>query len=389
MGQSYKVVNIDKRESLDVIGFGWKLMEHSWIGNDTVLAVADLLTSGWRGDRVVWAGEYADEDDEPFHDHQDGNLYQQEYPSPAVEPEYGHGIRFFVNVDKRQYVDLEDVLEETNGWKIHPLPLLLATSNGQGGGDYANRPGMPLVGSWKGDHIQAYEADDSFEIDRLLFDWERVEPGFTERVPDLPRGLTFEEVPISEERLDFQYAYNIWYKGSLVNHIAHGSTDTTLITPFTTSREHNYYLPTRYIIIDALQAGVERLRLEGVRRWVEQWNEIPTEAVTYLARELGYKTLAGDEESHYSEDLVAWGEMWTFKNHTDETWASKNPDAFERAGISLFDVEKVGLVFGVDGGGYSFLEDHFLPLYIERGLRWHPVDPELERALEDWHPVEA
>lgn len=392
MGQYYAVVNIDKRESLyplrDFAMFQ-KLMETSYVGNEMLIAVGDLLAGRWSGDRIIWSGDYAEAEDEPFHDFADYNglnPFHYELPSPPLDPEHERTTRYFVNLDKGMYVDLEDVTVDTEGFRVHPLALLLATSNGKGNGDYGNRPGQAFVGSWKGDHIRAYEDEATFEVDCDEHDWERIVPGFTNDVPPLPPGLTYKESSVGEPYIKH---YDIWYKGNLINHITHGSADTTLITPFTTSREHDYYLPTQYVVIDALRAGVDKLRLEGVKRWVAQWNEIPTEAVTFLARNLEYEKLTGDEDTQNTSELVEWGEMWTFKNHTDDVWALKNPDAFERAGISLFEVEKIGLVFGVDGGGYSFYEDHFLPLYIERGFRWHPVDPELERALEGWCPVEA
>ena len=30
-----------------------------------------------------------------------------------------------------------------------------------------------------------------------------------------------------------------------------------------------------------------------------------------------------------------------------------------------------GYIFGIDGAGYDFYEDHWIPLYKERGIQWH------------------
>ena len=78
MGQYYKPCSLEKKEyvySHDIkethtgyngepytCGNGLKLMEHSWRKNRFVNAVAGLIAKGgaWHGDRLVWAGDYAD-----------------------------------------------------------------------------------------------------------------------------------------------------------------------------------------------------------------------------------------------------------------------------------------------------------------------------------------
>ena len=44
-----------------------------------------------------------------------------------------------------------------NEWTIHPLPLLIAHGNGQGGGDYYGSD-MDKVGIWAFDHV--YTSDE-------------------------------------------------------------------------------------------------------------------------------------------------------------------------------------------------------------------------------------
>lgn len=148
------------------------------------------------------------------------------------------------------------------------------------------------------------------------------------------------------------------------------------------------YVPDDWRNYDLLRTGT-RLVIEGLKKlkenatlkWLDRMNDIPTIAVTRLA-EQGYQTLSGESSSHYCDDLVAWGTMWTFKEELDESWAAEHPEVFEACGFSLFEVEDLGLVFGVDGGGYSFVDEHFIPLYEARGLCWHETWPELERAVE-------
>ncbi|MDA3813831.1 MAG: hypothetical protein PF570_06200 [Candidatus Cloacimonetes bacterium] len=80
MGQYYKIVNLDKQEFLDTYTFndGAKLLELGCSSEGTLTALAILLADGngrgggdlhsenpiigsWAGDRIVVAGDYADE----------------------------------------------------------------------------------------------------------------------------------------------------------------------------------------------------------------------------------------------------------------------------------------------------------------------------------------
>ena len=103
MGQYYKPVNIDTMECLKSwdYGNGSKLMEHSYIGNNFVEAVEMLLLPGARWDmaRLVWAGDYADNEEDT-----DINLYEMANDSlemliEACPPDH----HYLVNFDKKEY----------------------------------------------------------------------------------------------------------------------------------------------------------------------------------------------------------------------------------------------------------------------------------------------
>jgi len=80
MGQAYLIVNLDKKQFLDPhkCGDGYKLLEFGSSASGTMTALAILLADGnnrgggdlhsdnpligsWAGDRIVIAGDYADE----------------------------------------------------------------------------------------------------------------------------------------------------------------------------------------------------------------------------------------------------------------------------------------------------------------------------------------
>tara|TARA_S200002703_G_scaffold10590_1_gene9911 strand:- start:433 stop:981 length:549 start_codon:yes stop_codon:yes gene_type:complete len=160
MGQYYKPVILnDKNKPVAAFkcydfGSGAKLMEHSWIGNDFVGFVEMYLNM--LPSKIVWAGDYADED--IYSEAYDSSLitHQQE-----VENKYGHDfgygkkskrLKYLINYDKKQFVDKSKVID-VEGWSINPLPLLTCEGNGRGGGDFRGRDQNNIVGSWARDLI--------------------------------------------------------------------------------------------------------------------------------------------------------------------------------------------------------------------------------------------
>lgn len=161
MGQYYKPLNESKRQFLYSHRYdnGLKLMEHSYIGNDFVLAVEGLIAPGgaWHGDVVRWEGDYADEPEgAPLDDRGEPmNLYHQasefwEEIQPAPSPKH---YRYVLNDTRRLFVDTDK--QPADGWdyRIHALPLLIANGNGRGGGDFRGGRGLDLIGTWLGDVV--------------------------------------------------------------------------------------------------------------------------------------------------------------------------------------------------------------------------------------------
>jgi hypothetical protein len=133
-------------------------MEHSWIGNEFVGVVEDLIAEGgaWHGDRIVWAGDYADPETpevlDPTNENRPMNLFAivgENKIRPAVSK---NKYRFVLNLDTKEFVDKNKV-PNVNGWQIHPLPLLTCCGNGRGGGDYHNETNSDLVGKWNRNRV--------------------------------------------------------------------------------------------------------------------------------------------------------------------------------------------------------------------------------------------
>ena len=166
MGQYYKPIILAEKEGEDEkilswvysheLGSGLKLMEHSWRKNPFVQAFETLIADNPQ--RVVWAGDYADNEPNRKEIHEgkeylqvEANLYDLCEDDTKVSPkarrkEYRYIINHSQNafVDKRKGIDVD-------GWQIHPLPLLTCEGNGRGGGDF--RGTSSLVGIWARDYI--------------------------------------------------------------------------------------------------------------------------------------------------------------------------------------------------------------------------------------------
>ena len=170
MGQYYRGVVLDTKEENIKVKFafspyahnnGAKLMEHSYVGNYYVKAYEYLLANDYYDSNFVWVGDYADEKDgkdvyslaDDFIEISERvcgmNRYNIENAFDMTLddlPTYKYIINFTKNIFVRIPQPSKDDLV------IHPLPLLCASGNGRGGGDY-DGTNMSMIGSWAYDRI--------------------------------------------------------------------------------------------------------------------------------------------------------------------------------------------------------------------------------------------
>lgn len=71
--------------------------------------------------------------------------------------------------------------------------------------------------------------------------------------------------------------------------------------------------------------------------------------------------------------LPMWGTLWAFSDGFDKEWLDDpdNLQAMANCGFRIYGSEDYGYLFGIDGAGYDFYEQHWIPLYKARGLMWH------------------
>lgn len=203
MGQYHKPASLDKGESIHAhrLGNGLKLMEWGYGGPTGVTAALALFIGPkgrWHGDRIVVVGDYAEPGDIPqglpfaddpsaLYSTDEGDPDDHYIPGPCTQfarctlaeafgatySEEGFHSEvgdwpmikrlytsttddgmYVVNVDRNEYLDPEyfgcgrslPAIAVRQDGPMTMLAILLAVSNGRGGGDFNSED--PIVGSW-------------------------------------------------------------------------------------------------------------------------------------------------------------------------------------------------------------------------------------------------
>ena len=119
---------------------------------------------------------------------------------------------------------------------------------------------------------------------------------------------------------------------------------------------------------------------EAAQSWVKEFNAIPQEVIVKLMNagdEIEEVTPMTEEQLEEVEGfLPMWGTMWSFSEPMDDWWLEEKNglEAMARCGFRIYRQEDYGYIFGIDGAGYDFYEDHWIPLYKERGIQWHDAE---------------
>lgn len=90
-----------------------------------------------------------------------------------------------------------------------------------------------------------------------------------------------------------------------------------------------------------------------------------------------------DFEVERDDTLPMWGWMWGFSDSADDYFMDEldGIKKMSKCGFRIYKHEKWGYFFGIDGAGYSFYEEHWIPLYKKRGLQWHDPKAEQEHRM--------
>jgi len=100
-------------------------------------------------------------------------------------------------------------------------------------------------------------------------------------------------------------------------------------------------------------------------------------------------TVVFSKEDDFSTDpeatLPMWGTMWSFGERLDDYWLVDDSglQAMSDCGFRIYEHDEFGYFFGLDGAGYDFYEQHWIPLYEARGLQWHDKELDKKPSLMD------
>lgn len=81
----------------------------------------------------------------------------------------------------------------------------------------------------------------------------------------------------------------------------------------------------------------------------------------------------GNYRIEFDKRLPMWNTMWSFDNVCDDYWLKEEHGIkkMSECGFRIFKSKEFGYFFGIDGTGYDFYEQRWIPLYKARGLKWH------------------
>jgi hypothetical protein len=168
MGQYYKVITLNdfKEGEPETVknyfephkyGEGAKLTEFAYFDTGFTKAISKHIFDNPQ--RLVTAGDYADHEEGYDLEVEDGRNYSvtlytlcEKAKHVSIKHTKTFRARYILNHDKEVYVDLFSIKEGEDGWTTHPLMLLTAEGNGQGGGDYFG-DNEEVVGTWARDLI--------------------------------------------------------------------------------------------------------------------------------------------------------------------------------------------------------------------------------------------
>ena len=83
------------------------------------------------------------------------------------------------------------------------------------------------------------------------------------------------------------------------------------------------------------------------------------------------------------DPLPMWSTMWSFGDSADDYWLEElgGIQQMSQCGFRIYESYEFGYFFGIDGAGYNFYEEHWIPLYKARGLQWHDEAAEKEYQM--------
>lgn len=110
-----------------------------------------------------------------------------------------------------------------------------------------------------------------------------------------------------------------------------------------------------------------------VNKILKEKVQIMTDDEVLVLAEKGYV------ENSDRDTWPMWGWLWNPDESIDEEWIEENAQTVSDLGFRIWSHEDYGVFLGIDGAGYNFYDEHWIPLYKARGLQWHDKEMEVTK----------
>jgi len=117
-----------------------------------------------------------------------------------------------------------------------------------------------------------------------------------------------------------------------------------------------------------------------------EWKVENSHTADYYSIRLDNGAFAIAKKEAFSTDnpqtaLPTWDTMWSFGEPLDDFWLEQDGglQAMSDCGFRIYEHVEFGYFFGIDvidGEGYDFYENHWIPAYEACGLHWHDEEAE-------------
>ena len=173
MGQYFKAALIDNEWKVKVINLNWwKLMEHSWYWNRSMMRVEKLLYRNWMN--VYWIGDYSVMSamvwKHKFEDEEEKMWWDKDYTDNEILQRREWDNYYLVNHFSKEFINMTKQennkdLQNDWWWVVHPLSLLTESETETAWWWYYSDVGREYIGRWCGDMISIYHWENWIELE--------------------------------------------------------------------------------------------------------------------------------------------------------------------------------------------------------------------------------
>lgn len=114
-----------------------------------------------------------------------------------------------------------------------------------------------------------------------------------------------------------------------------------------------------------------KTKREATEYWINaEFNHVDVDIVQKIDTDYSFRPLIDNDDEIIGYPM--WSTLFQPRNSFDIEWFRDNAEEiFEKTGIIVYQQDDFDILIGIDGCGYNFYDEHWMPLYELRGLNWH------------------